>query len=80
MTLVVDREGEIVDVEALCGRGNVLVEILEQKCLGVLGLISFERDGSTRVNRAKEVGSGWLTIWGVTGHAWGLVMLSDEEE
>lgn len=38
------------------------------------------RDGSTKVKRSKEVEPVLLTIWGVTGHACGLVMLSEEEE
>lgn len=80
MTPVVNGEGEVVDVEKLCGGRNVLVEILKQKRLRVLGLISRARNGSTKEKRSKEVESEWLTIWGVTGHAWGLVMLSEEEE
>ena len=80
MTLVVNGEGEVVDVEELCGGRDVLVEILEQKRLGVFGLMSCARNGSMKEKRSKEVESEWLTIWGVTGHAWGFVMLSDEEE
>jgi len=79
VTLVVNGEGEVVDVGELCGGRDVLVEILEQKRLGVLGLMPCARNGSTKEERGK-MESGWLTIWGVTGHAWGFVMLSDEEE
>lgn len=35
MTFVVNWEGEIGDVEKLCGGGDVLVEILEQECFRV---------------------------------------------
>ena len=57
MTLVVGGEGEVVDVEELCGRRNVLVEILEQKRLGMLGLMSCARNGSAKEKRSKEVES-----------------------
>ena len=69
MTLVVYGEGEVVDVEKLCGGRNVLVKILEQKSLRVLRLISCAKNGSTKEKRSKVVESVWLTIWGVTGHA-----------
>ena len=39
-TLLVSGEGEVGHVKKLRGGGDVLVEILEQQCLGMLGLIS----------------------------------------
>ena len=69
MTPFVNGKGEVVDVEELGVRRDVLVEIMKQKRLGMLGLKSCARNGSTKEKRNKEVESGWLTIWGVTGHA-----------
>ena len=80
VTLVVYWEGKIGDVENLGSGGNVLVKILEQKRFRVLGLIPYARNGSTKEERSKEVERVLLTIWGVTGHACGLVMLSEDEE
>ena len=80
MTLFVNGEGEVGDVEKLSSGRDVLVEIMKQKCFCVFRLMSYARDGSVKKKRGKEVEPGLLTIWGVTGHAWGLVMLSEEEE
>ena len=79
MTLFVNGEGEVGDVEKLGGGRDVLVEIMEQKRFCVFRLMSCTRDGSAKEKRSKA-GSILLTIWGVTGHTWGLVTLSEEEE
>ena len=54
MTLFVNGEGEVGDVEKLSSGGNVLVEIMEQKCFCVFRLMSCARDGSMKEKRSKK--------------------------
>jgi len=62
MTLFVNWEGQVGDVEKLSSRGDVLVEIMEQKHFRMFRLMSCARNWSTGAKRSKEVEPGLLTI------------------
>ena len=53
VTLFVNGEGEVGDVEKLGGGRDVLVEIMEQKRLCVFRLMSCTRDGSAKEKQGK---------------------------
>lgn len=53
MTLFVNGEGEVGDVEKLSSGRDVLVEIAKQKCFCMFRLMSCARDGSTKEKRSK---------------------------